>query len=162
MVQEIFIIDDDNNLKDMAERIFSSDLEYRFKKVATSRLDIALRNIPSLIIINEDTAKEDIINICQKIKENDDNSITPIIVVSSNRDKQHRIKILSTCVEHYILAPVDEDYFYYTVINIIKLLDINRRVSPLTGLPRKCTNTNRNEKKTSKRRSIFYDIFRLR
>ena len=61
--------------------------------------------------------------------------ITPVIVVSSIKEKEHRLKILKTCVEHYIISPIDEDYFYYTIINLLNLLDVNRRVSPLTGLP---------------------------
>ena len=79
--------------------------------------------------------KDDIIKLCNKIRENEDNSITPIIVISSVKDKNHRISVLQACVEHYIKAPIDEEYLYYTVKNIIRLLDTNRRVSPLTGLP---------------------------
>lgn len=38
-------------------------------------------------------------------------------------------------MQHYIKKPIDEEYLYHTIINIIKLLEINRTVSPLTGLP---------------------------
>ncbi len=149
MIQDIYIIDDDNNLKNITANIFKDDKKYRFKKVITKQIDIALKNIPSLIIINEDNVKEDIISICKKIKQNDDNIITPVIVVSSNRDKKHRIQILKTCVEHYIISPIDEEYFYYTIVNLLNLLDVNRRVSPLTRTSWKYTNSNRNEKKAS-------------
>lgn len=135
MIQDIYIIDNDDNLKNIANNLFRDNKDYRFKKVLTKQIDIALRNIPSLIIINEDNIKDDIITICNKIKQNDDNIITPVIVVSSIKEKEHRLKILKTCVEHYIISPIDEDYFYYTIINLLNLLDVNRRVSPLTGLP---------------------------
>ena len=36
---------------------------------------------------------------------------------------------------YYIKKPVDEEYLYYTVKNLNRLLSINRRISPLTGLP---------------------------
>ena len=134
MIQDIYIIDNDDNLKNIANNLFKDNKDYRFKKVLTKQIDIALRNIPSLIIINEDNIKDDIITICNKIKQNDDNIITPVIVVSSIKEKEHRLKILKTCVEHYIISPIDEDYFYYTIINLLNLLDVNR-VSPLTGLP---------------------------
>lgn len=159
MIQDIYIIDNDDELKTSVTNIFKSNEEYRFKKVITKQIDIALRNIPSLIIINEDTIKEDIINICNKIKQNDDNIITPVIVVSSNRDKAHRLQILKTCVEHYIISPIDEEYFYYTIINLLKLLDVNRRVSPLTRSSWKYTNSNRNEKKAFKCRRFCNDLF---
>lgn len=135
MAQSIYVIDNDDILKDILNRMFKEEKVYKFKKVDTKRIDVALKNIPSLIIINEDTLDEDIIEICKKIRANEDNSITPIIVISSNRAKEHRIEVLKECVEHYIKAPIDEEYLYYTVRNIIRLLYINRRVSPLTGLP---------------------------
>lgn len=135
MAQEIYIIDNDDEVKNIILRLFKQDKEVRLKKVNTENIDYALKNIPSLIIINEDTVDENIIEICKKIRLNEDNSITPIIVISSNKEKSHRVDVLKECVEHYIKAPLDEEYLYYTIKNLIRLLETNRRVSPLTGLP---------------------------
>ena len=135
MAQSIYVIDNDDTLRDTLNKMFKEEKVYKFKKVDTKRIDIALKNIPSLIIINEDTLDEDILEVCKKIRANEDNSITPIIVISSNKNKEHRIEVLKECVEHYIKAPIDKEYLYYTVRNVIRLLYINRRVSPLTGLP---------------------------
>ena len=149
MIQNIYIIDDDDKLINMTINIFKNNTKYKFKKVITKHIDIALKNIPSLIIINEDSIKQDIISVCKKIKQNDDNNITPIIVVSSNREKAHRLEVLKNSVEYFIISPIDEEYFYYTIVNLLSLLDINRRVSPLTRITWKYTNTSRNEKKAS-------------
>ena len=135
MAQEIYIIDNENNLKETIEDLFKKEKSYKFQKVSTEKIDIVLKNIPSLIIINEDNLDENIIEICKKIRLNEDNSITPIIVISSNREKKHRVEVLKECVEHYIKSPIDNEYLYYTIKNVIRLLDTNRRVSPLTGLP---------------------------
>ena len=135
MAQYIYVIDNEEALKESLDKMFKDENEYKFKKVDSKRIDVALKNIPSLIIINDDTLNEDIIEVCKRIRSNEDNSITPIIVISSNKEKSHRIEILKECVEHYIKAPIDEEYLYYTVKNLIRLLYINRRVSPLTGLP---------------------------
>ncbi len=135
MVQEIYLIDEDKELKETLKRIFKNDKEYRFTSVATDKLEVALKNIPSLIIINEDTIKEDILEMCEKIKQDEDNSITPIIILSSNNNHEHRLAMLKLCIAHYIKHPIDEEYLYYTIKNILKLIYINRRVSPLTGLP---------------------------
>jgi diguanylate cyclase (GGDEF)-like protein len=135
MVQDIYVIDNSNELKNVLNNLFKTNNEYHFKRVTTKQIDIALRNIPALIIIHEDTLTNEVSSIYSKIKENDDNNITPIIVVSSNIDRQHRVEVLKTGIEHYIKKPIDEEYFYYTIINLLDLLDINRRVSPLTGLP---------------------------
>lgn len=135
MAQYIYVIDNEDALKESLDKMFKDENEYKFKKVDSKRIDVALKNIPSLIIINEDTLDEDIVEVCKRIRSNEDNSITPIIVISSNKEKSHRIEILKECVEHYIKAPIDKEYLYYTVKNLIRLLYINRRVSPLTGLP---------------------------
>lgn len=135
MVQEIYIIDDSTELITNLKTLFDKEKEYKFKSVKTEDIDIALKNIPSLIIINEDSIDKDIIELCKQIRENEDNSITPIVVVGKERDKDHRISILKLAVEYYIVKPVDSDYLYYTIKNIVRLMYTNRRVSPLTGLP---------------------------
>ena len=135
MAQEIYVIDNGLELKKAINSMFKEDKEIKLKKVNSEEIDEMLKNIPSLIIINEDQIDENIIEVCKRIRLNEDNSITPIIVISSNVEKEHRIEVLRECVEHYIKAPIDNEYLYYTIKNIIRLLDTNRRVSPLTGLP---------------------------
>ena len=135
MVQEIYIIDDDDSSIVIFRELFKNDPEYKFISVKTGQIDIALKNIPSLIVINEDAIDRDVIDLCRKIRKDEDNTITPVIVVSSKRSKEHRVRILRESVEYFIKKPVDEEYLYYTVKNLNRLLSSNRRVSPLTGLP---------------------------
>ena len=135
MIQEIYIIDDDESSLMVFRELFKNDKEFTFKSVKSNEIDVALKNIPSIIIVNEDAIEVDIISLCKKIRNDDDNSITPIIVVSSNSDKGHRINILKESVEYYIKKPVNADYLYFTIKNLSRLLSINRRISPLTGLP---------------------------
>ncbi len=136
MVQDIYIIDNNNELIEKLKESFKRELdEFKFKSVKTQEIEIALRNIPSLIIIDEDTVDVNIVEFCKSIRSNEDNSITPIIVVSSNREKDHVIDVLKTDVEYYIKKPIDDEYFYYTIKNVVGLLTKNRRISPLTGLP---------------------------
>ena len=135
MVQDIYIIDDNIELINTLKKAFKNENEYSFKGVKTDNIETALKNIPSLIIINEDSIDKDIIELCRKIREDDDNSITPIVVLGDSRDKDHRVSILKIGVEYYIVKPMDTDYLYYTIKNIVRLMYTNRRVSPLTGLP---------------------------
>lgn len=135
MVQEIYIIDDDESSTVIFRELFKNDPDYKFISVKTEQIDIALKNIPSLIVINEDAIDRDVVELCKKIRKDEDNTITPVIVVSSKSQKEHRVKILQESVEYYIKKPVDEQYLYYTVKNLNRLLSSNRRVSPLTGLP---------------------------
>lgn len=135
MAQDIYIIDDDDSSIMVFRELFKNDPEYKFTNVKSEQIDVALRNIPSIIIINEDAVERDIIELCKQIRADEDNAITPIIVVSSIADKLHRIQLLQESIEYYIRKPVDESYLYYTIKNLSRLLSINRRISPLTGLP---------------------------
>lgn len=135
MIQDIYIIDNTQSVLNILKQIFKDEIDYQFKSVKTEEINIALKNIPDMIIIDEDTIDVDIVELCKSIRENEDNSITPIVVISSDWGKEHRLKILEQSIEYFILKPIDREYFYYTVRNILNLLHNNRRISPLTGLP---------------------------
>ena len=135
MVQEIYLIDEQPEVREILKKIFKNDKEYRFKSVESSKLETALKNIPSLIIINEDNVDRDVVEMCETIKNNEDNTITPVLILSSDRDHNHRISMLDLGILQYIINPIDEEYLYHTIKNILNLIYINRRISPLTGLP---------------------------
>lgn len=135
MAQDIYVIDDDESSIPIFKELFRNDKEFKFIGVKTEQIDITLKNIPFLIIINEDSIDRDITGLCKQIRTDEDNQITPIIVVSSNTDKYHKLEVLEQSVEYYIKKPVDTEYLYYTIKNLDRLLKMNRRISPLTGLP---------------------------
>ena len=135
MTHEIYIIDDDETSIPIFKELFKDEQQFKFIGVKTEEIDVALKNIPFLIVINEDAIDRQVIDICKKIRTDEDNKITPIIVVSSNTDRNHRLQVLEESVEYYIKKPVDTDYLYYTIKNLNRLLSINRRISALTGLP---------------------------
>ena len=135
MIQDIYIIDNTQNVLNILKHIFKNHVDFHFSSVRTEDLNYALKNIPDMIIIDEDTIDIDIVDLCKSIRENEDNSITPIVVISSNWEKNHRIKILQQSVEYFIIKPLDQEYLYFTIKNMLRLLRSNRRISPLTGLP---------------------------
>lgn len=135
MFQEIYIIEDEAELIYELIEQFKEDRAYKFKSIKTEELEIALSDIPALIIIHEDKINSNIIELCNQIRNNEDNSITPIIVITSNREDEHRLQVLKAQVEYYIKKPLNNSIFYYTIKNIIRLMHSNRTVSPLTGLP---------------------------
>lgn len=135
MKREIYIIDDENDIIFNLKKLFAKEKDYIFKSVRTEQIDEALNNIPSLIIINEDSIDRKAIDICKKVRGNEDNSITPIIVTTISENKKHRLNLLKSQVEFIIRKPIDNEYLYYTIKNLLRLMDTNRRISPLTGLP---------------------------
>ncbi len=135
MAQEIIVIDNKQEIIGEIKEIFKNENEYIFKVIKDIQLDRALKNIPALFIINADDMFLNLIDVCKKIRSDDDNNITPVIVISSNKDKSYKISVLNECIEYYINKPMDKDYLYYTIKNLLRLINTNRRISPLTGLP---------------------------
>ena len=75
MVNEVYIIDNNTEIVAKIANLFADDPDYVFKHIVTADLSVALRNIPSLIIINEDNLDFDILELCEIIRKNDDNGI---------------------------------------------------------------------------------------
>ena len=134
-MRDIYIIDGEKELECELQKRFARDKMFKFKRGNIQNLDSALKDIPALIIINEDGIQENVVELCGKIRDNDDNAITPIIVISSNQEKEHKWEILKATASYVIKTPIDIEMMYYTIVNIIELLYINRKVSPLTSLP---------------------------
>jgi len=47
----VYIIDDDENLKNKLNEEFKKDDNYKFKQIRTEEIDVALKDIPALIIV---------------------------------------------------------------------------------------------------------------
>ena len=135
MIKEIHIIDCNNDLIMTLRELFEEERAFRFRNINPDKLELSLKSIPSLIIINEESINEDVLELCEKIRKNEDNSITPIIVITADDSKEHKIDILEKSVEYVISKKEIKDYLYYIIKNLSRLLTVNRTVSPLTGLP---------------------------
>lgn len=135
MIKEIHIIDCNNDLIMTLRELFEEKRAFRFRNINPDKLELSLKSIPSLIIINEESINEDVLELCEKIRKNEDNSITPIIVITADDSKEHKIDILEKSVEYVISKKEIKDYLYYIIKNLSRLLTVNRTVSPLTGLP---------------------------
>ena len=136
MTHEIYVINNEKKqIEDLKKSFVKEPDEYVFFSINASEIEIALRNIPAMIIVDEDSIDVDVVQFCKSIRDNEDNTITPIVVLSSNNDKDHMIDVLRTDVEYYITKPASNEYLFFVIKNIISLLVKNRRISPLTGLP---------------------------
>lgn len=136
MIHEIFIIEDEEDLIHNLRDYFKHDAEFVFKQIESNNIVEHLLDIPALIIINEDKLSgNNLSEICKLIRNNEDNSITPIMILTSNTNLEHEREILKDEVEYYVKKPIDNECIFFMIKNIIKLLYRNRGISPLTKLP---------------------------
>ena len=134
-MQIVYLMSKDKPFEDCLSERFAQKREFKFKKIEVETFDLALKQVPAAIIVDEDELEEDVEELCHKVRSDEDNSITPIIVVSSNSDKKHVLNCLAASATYYLVKPVDVDYLYYTMKTITNLLSLNRKISPLTNLP---------------------------
>ena len=135
MFQEIYVIDEQEELTEELKKMFKEEPNYRFKRILTKDMDYVSNNLPQLIIINDDTITKNTIELCTAIRKTEDNNIIPIIVLSSREDKEFKIDLAKNYVEYYVAKSMGLEYLYYRIRNIFRLLVLNRTISPLTGLP---------------------------
>ena len=135
MVKQVYIFDTTIKLLHDLREMFKDDKTFKFRCVESQRIDCVLKEIPDLIIINEDNLADKLDDLCSRIRNDADNTITPIIVVSSNGETDHKVDVIKKSVEYIVDKSLGQEYLYYTIKNISRLLTVNRTVSPLTGLP---------------------------
>ncbi len=135
MIKQVYIFDTTIKLLNDLREMFKQDNTFKFKCVESQKIDGVLKEIPDIIIINEDNLKDKLGSLCFRIRNDADNIITPIIVISSNEDCEHKLEIIKNSVEYFVEKSMGKEYLYYTIKNVSRLLTVNRTVSPLTGLP---------------------------
>lgn len=135
MFQEIYVIDEEDKLTEELKELFKEEKNFKFKRISANDIQLIYKNLPQLIIINDDGTANDSINLCEEIRKNPDNNITPIIVLAANEDKEFKLNLARNYVEYYIAKSMGPEYLYYRIRNIFRLLALNRTISPLTGLP---------------------------
>lgn len=164
MIQEICVIDDSGAdlIVDIRKAFMEKDEKIKLTLKTTSQLEEVLDTIPNLIIINEDKLDITIYEMVRNIRNDDNNAITPIIVVSSNSSKTHAVDVMKEMVQYYIRKPFEKEYAYYLIKNFLELLQVNRRISPLTGLPGNVQIQAEIKKRIFKREKFRNAIFRFR
>lgn len=136
-MKNIYVVDDNDDFFNKITNIFKKEIGIKIFKIKSSKLNEHMENIVDVFIISEDNInnKKDIFKVCRLIREDVDNSKTPIVVIPSNDESEHKVKILKEDVELCLSSDASDDVIYYSIINLIRLLNSNRMVSPLTGLP---------------------------
>lgn len=134
----VVIIEDGEEIWSLSQELFQNEHKFQILKTDSSMKAIkeAMLTIPDLVIINEDCLEKIEINdLIIFLRKTSEYAITPIILVSQNSDKEHKLDMLRKGIEFYIKKPLDNNYFLHTIKNVSRLISANRCISALTGLP---------------------------
>ena len=134
----VVIIEDNDEVWSLSQKLFAKESKFHIVKTDSSMKSIkeAMLTIPDLVIINEDSLEKIEINdLIIFLRKTSEYAITPIVLVSENMEKEHKLDMLKKGIEFYIKKPLDDNYFLYTIKNVSRLINANRCISALTGLP---------------------------
>ncbi|WP_164084766.1 ATP-binding protein [Alteromonas flava] len=84
-------------------------------------LDIALTVMPNVIIADIDLPLLNGLKLTTKIRENEQTSTIPIIIISANSDRSTKINALSSKADDFILKPFEAAEIKFKVEQIIKM-----------------------------------------
>lgn len=135
----VVLIDDGEEIYGTLYKLFEREKnKYQITKTTSDNKSVkeVMLTVPDLIIIHEDALeKNDIYGLIDLLRKNPEYSITPIILISEQREKEHKLEMLKKGIEFYIKKPIDDDFLLHTIKNISRLMSANRCISALTGLP---------------------------
>ncbi len=134
----VVIIEDNDEVWSLSQKLLEKESKFHILKTDSSMKSIkeAMLTIPDVVIINEDSLEKIEINdLIVFLRKTSEYAITPIVLVSENIEKEHKLDMLKKGIEFYIKKPLDDQYFLYTIKNVSRLISANRCISALTGLP---------------------------
>lgn len=133
--KSVLVIDDDNDVYNSMKDIFKTEY-YSFLKSSSDfeSIDYFLEDSIHMIIINADNIKNDVLEITNRIRLNSKNDGIPIIVLSSISEINFQMEVLKNA-EYCIKKPINKSYCYAVLKNISNLIEANKNISSLTGLP---------------------------
>ena len=131
-MKKVYLLDGDKeeHLLKSLKKIMRKEKNVKIEKVQLK--EIKEKETPDICLINEENIDGDIKRVIRRIKEYTN---VPIILLSPLEDEEHILEVLKNDVEIFLKYPINCQIIYYTIMNLIKLLNRNRTVSPLTGLP---------------------------
>lgn len=135
----VVLIEDNDDVGETLRKLFErEENKYQITKTSSDTKSVkeAMLTVPDLVIIDEDSLeKNDINGLISLLRKTPEYLITPIVLLSEQREKEHKLEMLKKGIEFYIKKPIDDDFFMFTVKNVTRLISANRCISALTGLP---------------------------
>lgn len=119
--ENILIVQSENDLSDYLSNAFRNDYNADVQKTGNEALNQISKFQPKIIITDELLSDMNGLEFCGKIKENDEISSTPIIVITNNSDSGTIKKIFKSGANDYIKKPFDTEVLKMKVENLLSL-----------------------------------------
>ena len=107
MTKKILIVDDDRLMRKLLGYIIKkAGYKVSVADDGSNALKIVKRDKPDLIISDVEMAKLNGLELCQKLKENIDTKLIPIILITSNTQIQDKLCGFRSGADDYFMKPL--------------------------------------------------------
>ncbi len=132
---DILIIDDNYDLYNLITEINFNNTKFKIIHSTSETIDFTkyFEYSSTMILINEDNLKINLMELINEIHLTNLNSI-PILIFSSNPDEEFKVNIMKN-MGYFISKPVTKEYCYELLKRVSNLTSTNRHSNTLSGLP---------------------------
>jgi len=116
----LLIVDDNKDIRDYIETIFKKSYSIIKAKDGQEGIEIALKQIPDIIISDIMMPIKNGIELCKQLKEDERTSHIPILLLTAKTGDENELEGIKTGVDDYITKPFNEELLTIKIENIIK------------------------------------------
>ena len=120
---KILIVEDDGSIKDYLFDVLKEDYQLITAENGEKGLEQAIKELPDCIITDVMMPVMDGIEMCNKIKNNDQTNSIPVIMLTARTSIEHRIEGLQAGADSYLPKPFNIDHLK---VRINKLIELRR------------------------------------
>ncbi len=119
--KSIVAVDDSGIILKMLEKLLGEEYEYTgFSKGLRALRYLKEARTPDLIILDIEMPEIDGYEMLNMIRKKEELKETPVLFLTSNKDKENVVKAIKSGVNDYIVKPVDETVFMDKVRKLLK------------------------------------------
>ena len=120
---KLLIVEDNQEIKDYIHKVLSADYQIFEAKNGKEGLEMTLKELPDCIISDIMMPEMDGIEMCDKIKKNEQTCHIPVIMLTAKTAIEQRIEGLKVGADSYIPKPFNIEHLK---IRIQKLIEVRR------------------------------------
>mgnify|MGYP000940174090 CR=1 FL=1 len=135
VLKKILIIDDSILIAEYISKILT---QAGYQTITAASGQEGIRKVkeldPDLVLLDVVLPDLSGFDVCGILRADTSNNLRPIIMLTSQKDENDKIKGLELGADDYITKPFNERELISRVNNTLKRIDRNRNANPLTGL----------------------------
>ncbi|MDQ6471663.1 two-component regulator propeller domain-containing protein [Flavobacterium sp. LHD-80] len=116
----VLIIDDNDDIRNYLIKMFSENYMVYSAENGEEGLKLTKKHKPDLVISDITMEQMDGLELCRKIKESNDLSHIPVILLTASKNPETHLQGISDGADDYIMKPFDDDILVARVESLLK------------------------------------------